>query len=54
MFPISRHINMYLIKWLMRKYKHLSGHKRRASKLLGKLAMSMPNAFVHWEGGYVI
>ena len=28
MFPVSRHINMYLIRWLMRKYKHLSCHWR--------------------------
>jgi RNA-directed DNA polymerase len=54
MFPVSKHINTYLIRWLMRKYKHLSYHKRRARKLLEKLAMSMPNAFAHWEGGYVI
>ncbi|MGC8563108.1 MAG: group II intron reverse transcriptase/maturase [Thermoplasmata archaeon] len=54
MFPVSKHINAYLVRWLMRKYKHLSYHYRRASKLLEKLAMSMPNAFAHWEGGYVI
>ena len=54
MFPVSRHINTYLVRWLMRKYKHLSCHKRRASKLLRKLALSTPNAFAHWEVGYVI
>lgn len=46
------HMNMYLMRWLMRKYKHLAGHKTRARKALGKLAQSFPNEFVHWQLGY--
>jgi RNA-directed DNA polymerase len=53
MFTVARHINTYLTRWLMRKYKHLSYHKRLAGKVLQKLAMSMPNAFAHWKSGYV-
>ncbi|ANT64764.1 MULTISPECIES: group II intron reverse transcriptase/maturase [Prosthecochloris] len=53
MSVIWRHMNMYLMRWLMRKYKHLAGHKIRARKALGKLAQSFPNEFVHWQLGYV-
>ena len=52
MSPVWKHMNAYLTRWLMRKYKHLSWHKTRARKLLGKLAVSMPKAFVHWDKGY--
>jgi len=52
MSVIWRHMNMYLMRWLMRKYKHLAGHKTRARKALGKLAQSFPNEFVHWQLGY--
>lgn len=52
MAPVWRHMNAYLTRWLMRKYKHLAGHKTRARKLLGKFAASMPEAFAHWEAGY--
>ena len=51
MFPVSRHINTYLVRWLMHKYKHLKGHKTRAGMIFRKLAQSMPKAFVHWEIG---
>lgn len=52
MAPVWRHMNAFLVRWLRRKYKHVSWHKARARKLLGKLAMSAPKAFVHWEKGY--
>ena len=51
MFPVSRHINTYLVRWLMHKYKHLKGHKTRAATIFRKLAQSMPKAFVHWGLG---
>ena len=52
MAPVWKHMNVYLTRWLMRKYKHLSWHKTRARKLLGKLAAATPKAFAHWEVGY--
>ncbi|HIH12418.1 TPA: hypothetical protein HA242_01725 [Candidatus Woesearchaeota archaeon] len=52
MKPIWLHMNAFLTRWLMRKYKHLAWHKTRARKVLGKLAASTSKAFVHWEIGY--
>ena len=53
MSAIWRHMNAYLTRWLMRKYKHLARHKRRARQELGKLAQAYPNAFIHWKLGYI-
>src|SRR5690606_6323330 len=52
MVSIWRHMNAYLVRWLMRKCKRLARHKTRARRTLGRLAASMPQAFVHWEAGY--
>ncbi len=52
MDSIWRHMNEYLMRWLMRKYKRLTGHKTRAYKALWTLAASFPMAFVHWEWRY--
>jgi RNA-directed DNA polymerase len=49
---VWRHMNAFLTRWLMRKYKYVSWHKTRARRLLGRLAISEPKAFVHWEVGY--
>jgi RNA-directed DNA polymerase len=51
--PVWRHMNMFLIRWLMRKYKKLARHKTRAAQTLKRLAESQPNAFVHWALGYL-
>jgi RNA-directed DNA polymerase len=32
--PVWRHMNMFLIRWLMRKHKPLAGHKTRAAEML--------------------
>jgi RNA-directed DNA polymerase len=52
MATVWKHMNVYLARWLMRKYKHLARHKTRARRALGQLAAKMPGAFVHWEAGY--
>jgi RNA-directed DNA polymerase len=52
MAPVWRHMNGFLVRWLMRKYKSLAQHKRRAGKYLGCLAGKWPEAFVHWKAGY--
>ena len=50
--PVWKHMNTYLMRWMMRKYKHLARHKTRAKRELGHLAQSSPGAFKHWELGY--
>jgi RNA-directed DNA polymerase len=52
MRPVWKHMNGFLVRWLMRKYKSLAWHKRRARKTLGRLAETWPEAFVHWKVGY--
>jgi len=52
MASVWKHLNAYLARWLMRKYKHLARHKTRARRALGRLAAATPQAFVHWEAGY--
>jgi hypothetical protein len=32
--PVWRSMNLFLIRWLMRKHKHLAGHKTRAAEML--------------------
>ena len=46
-------MNLFLIRWLMRKHKRLAGHKTRAAEALKQLAHSQPGAFVHWSMGYL-
>ncbi|PPD41007.1 MAG: group II intron reverse transcriptase/maturase [Methylobacter sp.] len=53
MSAIWKHMNGYLIRWMMRKYKHLARHKTRATEALGRLARQKQNAFVHWEMGFL-
>jgi RNA-directed DNA polymerase len=52
MKPVWLHMNAFLTRWLRRKYKHVAWHKTRARRLLGRLAVSAPKAFAHWEAGY--
>ena len=49
MDAVWKHVDAYLVRWLMRKYKALARHKRRAWQALGQLIASTPRAFVHWE-----
>jgi len=51
--PVWRSMNLFLIRWLMRKHKRLAGHKTRAAEALKQLANSQPGAFVHWSMGYL-
>ena len=52
MKPVWQHMNAFLVRWLMRKYKHLAWHKTRARRWLTQLAASAPKAFAHWEAGF--
>jgi group II intron reverse transcriptase/maturase len=54
--PIAKHVNMKLIKWARRKYKHLKRHKIRAIKYIQRIADNNVKMFATWElqNGYVI
>jgi RNA-directed DNA polymerase len=47
--PVLRHFDKTLVRWSMRKYKKLSGHKIRASEFLHSIAKREPHLFVHWS-----
>ena len=51
MYYVLKHMNRALIRWAQRKYKKFTGHKRRASLWLGKIARFNPKLFVHWQMG---
>jgi RNA-directed DNA polymerase len=51
MYPMLRHIEMFLIRWATRKYKRLRRHRTRAKIWLGCIARREPNLFAHWRMG---
>jgi RNA-directed DNA polymerase len=53
MKPVWHHVNLYLTRWLMRKYQKLAGHLKRTIKVLEQIARATPSAFVHWKLGYI-
>jgi RNA-directed DNA polymerase len=46
-----RRINVYLVRWAMRKYKRLRARPARASRFLAAIADREPGLFAHWEWG---
>lgn len=53
MYAVWKHLNMYLARWMRRKYKQLSGHKRKATYELGKIARQNQKILFHWSLGYL-
>lgn len=53
MYSIWKHMNWYLTRWTMKKYKKLARHKRNARYALEKLARENPMVLVHWKLGYL-
>jgi hypothetical protein len=53
MKPLWRHMNGYLVRWMQRKYKRLARGVIRAAGALGQVAEGTPQAFVHWEKGFL-
>ncbi len=51
LFPVWRALNLWLTKWVRRKWKRFAWRKRRARTHLGHLARANPRLFVHWEKG---
>jgi len=46
-------LNMSLVRWALRKFKKLRGHRRRAIHWVGKVAQRQPHLFPHWRLGFV-
>lgn len=44
-------INPHLVKWAMRKFKHLHRSPRKARERLAQIASVYPGMFVHWRHG---
>jgi RNA-directed DNA polymerase len=51
LYRISRYFNQRLVRWAMRKYRHLHGRKMRAIAVFDRLAKVRPNLFAHWAQG---
>jgi len=51
LYPTLRHLNRTLVRWAMRKFKRLRGHRRRAEHWLGRIAQRQPWLFPHWKMG---
>jgi len=51
LYPTFHHLNRTLIRWVMRKYKRLRYHQRRAGYWLGHVARQHPQLFAHWQMG---
>ncbi len=53
MAPVWHHVNLFLTRWLMRKYQKLAGRLKRTIAVLERMARATPKAFVHWESGFI-
>ena len=51
LYPTLRQLNRTLVRWAMRKFKKLKGHRRRAEHWLGNVAQRQPQLFPHWQLG---
>lgn len=51
LYPVMRHINFALIRWVRRKHKKFETHRKMAERWLGKIAQRDPKLFSHWEMG---
>lgn len=51
LYPTLRQLNRTLVRWAMRKFKKLKGHRRRAEHWLGNVARRQPQLFPHWQLG---
>jgi group II intron reverse transcriptase/maturase len=53
MYRLARHINKTVVRWLMRRFKHLRGRKTKAMQFLERVVRESPSLFVHWRQGMV-
>ncbi len=49
LYPVFRHFNCTLSRWVERKYKRFRNHSRRAKYWLGLIARREPSLFAHWS-----
>ena len=49
LYPMLKQINHASKRWDCRKYKKLHDRKRKALKLLQRIAEQVPGLFVHWR-----
>jgi hypothetical protein len=49
-----RTLDTYLVRWALRKYKRLKGHKSRAWDWLARLQSRHPTLFPHWNLGATV
>jgi len=48
--PVADYLDRLVVRWAMRKYKRLRGHKRRAVAWLAGVKRARPELFHHWSG----
>ena len=46
--PVAKYIDRLIVRWAMRKYKRLRGHKTRAFAWLDRVKRTRPRLFTHW------
>jgi RNA-directed DNA polymerase len=51
LYPIMGTIERRLVRWVMKKYKRVKGHPRRASNWLRGIREREPRLFAHWRLG---
>ena len=51
--PIANHLDRFLARWAMRKFRRFRGHRRRAMHWLGRIAQRQRFLFPHWRAGFV-
>jgi RNA-directed DNA polymerase len=48
--PVADHVDRVIVRWAMRKYKRLRGHKLRAFAWLDRIKRRSPGLLPHWCG----
>ncbi|MGS2742302.1 group II intron reverse transcriptase/maturase [Halomonas sp. LS-001] len=51
MYRVARYVNQRLVRWAMRKFKHLRGRKKKTIATLERLVKVRPKLFAHWSQG---
>ncbi len=49
---VGNHINRAIVRWAMRKFKSLRGHKSQAMRWVKDSAKARPYLFAHWRVGF--
>jgi len=49
LYNLSRHINMHLSWWVSMKYKKCHRKRRKARRVVGRIATMKPYLFAHWQ-----